>query len=140
VVAWRPVELRPTLKNAWWAAPCLVLPALLAIPALAGRALLFRDLLHFNLPQQVFAAAARAAGRLPLWDPGRYGGAPFFAEPGTGFFYPPNLIFQLLPPAQAATWFVLFHLPLAAAGAYLLARRLSCEPPAAALAAAGYCA
>lgn len=128
------------MRGAWWAAPCLLLPAVLAVPAATGKVLLFRDLLHFIAPQQAYAAAARAAGRLPLWDPGRYGGAPFFAEPGSGFFYPPNLIFNLLPPAEAATWFVLLHLPIAAAGAYLLARRLSCEPPAAALAASGYAA
>src|SRR5712691_8536199 len=132
--------MRATLKSAWWAAPCVVLPALLAIPALMGQALLFRDVLHFNLPQQMFAAAARAAGRLPLWDPGRYGGAPFFAEPGTGVLYPPNFLFHLLAPAAAATWFVLLHLPVAGGGAYLLARRLGLVPQAAALAGCGYAA
>lgn len=126
------------MKRAWWIAPCLALPALLLLPALFGQVLLFRDILHFTLPQQAFAAAARAAGHLPLWDPGRYGGAPFFAEPGTGVLYPPNLLFHLLSPAQAATWFVLLHLPLAGAGAYLLARRLSLSPPAASLAGCGY--
>src|SRR5438477_3726360 len=132
--------MRVTLKSAWWAAPCLALPALLAGPALLGRALLFRDVLHFNLPQQIFAAGARAAGRLPLWDPGRYGGAPFFAEPGTGVLYPPNFLFHLLSPVAAGTWFVLLHLPVAGGGAYLLARRLGLEKPASALAGCGYCA
>lgn len=129
---------RRAVKSAWWTVPCIALPALLAAPAFGGRVLLFRDILHFILPQQAFAAAARAAGHLPLWDPGRYGGAPFFAEPGTGVLYPPNLLFHFLSPARAATWFVLLHLPVAGAGAYLLARRLSLSAPAAALAGCGY--
>jgi hypothetical protein len=126
------------VKSAWWTAPCIALPALLAAPAFGGRVLLFRDILHFILPQQAFAAAARAGGHLPLWDPGRYGGAPFFAEPGTGVLYPPNFLFHFLSPAHAATWFVLLHLPVAGAGAYLMARRLSLSAPAAALAGCGF--
>jgi len=114
-------------------------PAALSLPAARGLLLLFRDILHFNLPQQVFAAAARAQWRLPLWDPGRYGGAPFFAEPGTGVLYPANLLFHLLDPPRAATCFVLVHLPLAAAGMWLLARRLGLGETAAALAATGFC-
>ena len=129
---------RRAVKSAWWTAPCIALPALLAAPAFGGRVLLFRDILHFILPQQAFAAAARAVGHLPLWDPGRYGGAPFFAEPGTGVLYPPNFLFHFLSPAHAATWFVLLHLPVAGAGAYLIARRLSLPAPAAALAGCGY--
>src|SRR5258708_37681121 len=102
---------RRAVKSAWWAAPCIALPALLAAPAFGGRVLLFRDILHFILPQQAFAAAARAAGHLPLWDPGRYGGAAVFAEPGAGGVYPPHLLFPFLSPARAAAWFLPLHPP-----------------------------
>ncbi len=121
-----------------WLVPLCALPLLLSLPFLSGQVLLFRDLLHFNLPEQVFAARALRALHLPLWDPGRYGGAPFFAEPGTGVLYPLNVVFQLGAPFGAATLFVLLHLPLAAAGTLLLARQLGLSRGASALAAVGF--
>jgi len=134
--------MRATLKSAWWAAPCVVLPALLAIPALMGQALLFRDVLHFNLPQQMFAATARAAGRLPLWDPGRYGGAPFFAGRGPGSLSA-ELSFHLLRvPRPSRATLVRAPAPcrVAGGGAYLLGGGwASCRRPPA-LAGCGYAA
>lgn len=123
-----------------WVVPVVLLPAVLALPFLRGQVLLFRDILHFSLPQQAFAARALAQGRLPLWNPLVYGGAPFFAEPGAGVLYPPNWLFLALPPAQAATGFVLVHLPIAAWGMRLLARACGLSPGAAALAATSYVA
>ena len=128
----------PRQRDLLWLLPVLALPLLLSLPFLAGQLLLFRDVLHFNVPEQVFAARALRSLHLPLWDPGRYGGAPFFAEPGTGVLYPANLLFQLGDPWRAATLFVLLHLPLAAAGTLLLARELGLSRGAAALAAVGF--
>jgi hypothetical protein len=127
-------------RAAWWTFPVALVPAALAAPVLFGRILLYRDILHFFVPQQVHAAQARAAWHLPLWDPSRYGGAPFLAEIQNGFFYPPNFVFHLFNPFIAATVFVLLHLPLAGAGAYLLARSLGTQPRAAALAGTGFAA
>jgi hypothetical protein len=127
-------------KRPLWVLPVLGVPALLALPLLRGEVLLYRDILHFSLPQQVFAAAALAQGRLPVWTPLVYGGAPFFAEPGTGVLYPPNWLFLLLDPALAATAFVLLHLPVAALGMLLLARACGLSRGAGALAATSYVA
>src|SRR5690349_5643388 len=89
-----------------WALPAVVLPLLLGLPfLLLHQVLLYRDLLHFVVPQQAYAASALAHGRLPLWNPLQFGGAPFLAEPGSGVFYPPNLLFHLLDPPRAATAF-----------------------------------
>ena len=123
-----------------WLLPAAALPAFFALPFLRGKVLLFRDLLHFSLPQQVFAAGALSHGRLPLWTPLVYGGAPFFAEPGTGVLYPPNWLFLLLEPGRAATAFVLLHLPVAALGMLVLARVCRLSRGAAALAATSYVA
>jgi hypothetical protein len=123
-----------------WMVPVAILPALLALPFLLGKVLLFRDILHFVLPEQVFAARALAQGRLPLWNPLVYGGAPYFAEPGTGVLYPPNWVFLVLEPGRAATAFVLLHLPIAALGMLLLARAVRLSPGAMALAATSYVA
>ena len=86
-----------------WALPIVALPLALSLPFFAGATLLFRDILHFVAPQQAFAAQALAHGRLPLWNPLLFGGVPFLAEPGSGVFYPPNLVFLALVPHRAAT-------------------------------------
>lgn len=121
-----------------WLLPVVVAPLLLALPFLAGRVFLFRDLLEFTVPLGTRLADAFRHWHLPQWDPLLDGGKPLLAEPGTGVLYPPSLVFLLLPPARAATAFVLLHLPLAGAGAFALARTLGLSPLAAALAGVGY--
>jgi|GEM_PF-1635290 len=123
-----------------WLLPLCVLPLLLSLPFFSGQLLLFRDILHFSVPQQLFGARALHHLHLPLWDPGRYGGAPYLAEPGTGVFYPPNWLFALGlgDPFRFATLFVLVHLPVAAAGTLLLARTLGLSRGASALSAVGF--
>ena len=49
------------------------------------------DLVSFLFPTYRFAAGELAAGRLPLWNPALYGGAPFVGDIQAGFLYPPNL-------------------------------------------------
>src|SRR5512133_2869929 len=118
--------------------PVLLLPLLFALPFFAGDVLLFRDLVHFMIPQQIFNAAELARGHLPEWTPLMFGGVPHLAEPGTGVFYPPNWVYFLLSPERAETLFVLLHLPVAAAGAYRLARDREATPTVAAATAVIY--
>ena len=75
---------------------------------------------------------------MPEWNPFVYGGTPFLAKPGTGVFYPPSWLFLIFDPWRAVTAFVLFHLPIAAAGTLLLAKRLGMNRSAAVLAATAY--
>jgi len=86
--------------------PVVLLPLLYALPFFAGEVLLFRDLTHFMIPQQIFNAAELAKGRLPEWTSLVFGGVPHLAEPGVGVFYPPNLVYHLLAPERAETLFV----------------------------------
>ncbi len=121
-----------------WLVPVVGLPLLLALPFLAGKSILFRDLSLF-VPQGTWLARALSAGKLPEWDPLRFGGIPFLADPGTGVFYPPSaLAYFAFRTFRAETAFVLAHLPLAAAGAFLLGRRIGLGRLAAAFASVAY--
>jgi hypothetical protein len=59
-------------------------------------------------------------GRLPLWNPHTFGGAPFLANPQAQVFYPGSLLFLWLPRAPIIE--LVFHLLLAGTGIYALAR------------------
>ena len=87
-----------------------------------GRALVDYDAFVYFYPQRVFLARSLLAGRIPLWDPYLFGGAPFLANPQTAVLYPPSWLF-VLGPVQAvyATQLVL-HAFLASFFTYLLAR------------------
>ena len=83
------------------------------------------DLVSFLWPTYSYAAQALHAGRLPLWNPALYSGAPLAADNQSGLFYPINLVvFSLWPalPYAALEWLVVLHVWLAGAGMYLLLR------------------
>ena len=77
-----------------------------------------------------FAVRELADGRLPLWNPYAYGGAPFWADIQSAVAYPPNLALYLTAaavwgrlPLLALELLVLLHLGLSAALTYGFARR-----------------
>jgi len=83
-------------------------------------------------PLQLFAARELAAGRLPAWDPYINAGQPGIADIQTGFFYPlnllPNLLFALLGlpfDDSLLTWQVIVHFSLASLFTYLLLRHFA---------------
>ncbi len=85
------------------------------------------DLVSFLFPTYRFAAGELAQGRLPLWNPTLYGGAPFFADVQAGYLYLPNLILFLVKPDfpyVALQWLAVLHLWWAALGMYVLLRTL----------------
>ena len=95
------------------------------------------DLVSFLFPIYRFAARALSEGRLPLWNPHLYGGAPFIGDIQAGFLYPPNLLLFLLNPSFDYRWMQLLsigHLWWAGFGVYVLVRTLGCSRPAALLA------
>ena len=90
------------------------------------------DLVSFLFPTYRFAAGELSAGRLPLWNPALYAGAPFLGDIQSGFFYLPHtLLFLLWPqfPYRALQWSTVLHLYWAALGAYVLIRSLRPERP-----------
>ncbi|MFN2108223.1 MAG: hypothetical protein ACK2UI_01055 [Anaerolineae bacterium] len=96
----------------------------------AGWVLAGGDLQTYFFPYWTAAARAFQAGRLPLWNPDLFAGAPLLANSQVGVFYPLNWLLWLFSGstlagmARTLHWSVLLHLGLAALNAALLARRL----------------
>ena len=79
------------------------------------------------------------SGQLPEWNPSAFGGAPFAADPLSGWTYvPAMLLFALLPPDSAIAAFIFCHMLLAGASLYALGRVLGLRTPAALIAAGAY--
>ena len=91
------------------------------------------DLVSFLWPMYRFAARSLRAGVVPLWNPHLYAGAPFLADNQSGVFYPINLlVFAVFgePSYAVMEGLVMFHLLLAGAGAFVLARGTGLGRPA----------
>ena len=84
-------------------------------------------------PWRLFAAQSLRSGILPLWNPYQFCGTPFVANSQSAVFYPPNLLFALLPTMRAFAVSAAFHLTLCGWFTYLLLRRLNCGEGAALL-------
>jgi hypothetical protein len=82
------------------------------------------DTLLYFYPYWQAASDALRSGRIPLWNPDLFMGAPFLANSQVGLFYPLNWPFWWLFQAPAAVKAsIILHLFIAALGAYLAARR-----------------
>ena len=110
-------------KRGWgrWLAALLVPVALL--PDLAAglplRTYYFRDFTATFYPLRLFAAREIREGRFPVWNPFIFEGS--FQTPA---LYPPDLLHALWPDPVFVSWLLTLHLPLAALGAWWLAREL----------------
>ena len=83
-------------------------------------------------PLQLFAARELAAGRLPAWDPYLNAGQPGLADIQTGFFYPLNLLSNLILALSGVSFSlgvltaqVILDFALASLFTYLFVRRLA---------------
>jgi Bacterial membrane protein YfhO len=116
--------------------PLLLVPvAFLSDPgaALPLRSYYFRDFATAFYPLRVLQSRELAAGRLPTWNPFVFEGT--FLAPE---LYPPDLLIALWPGPAFVSWLLTLHLPLAALGAYWLARQLSASRAGAFVAGAVY--
>jgi hypothetical protein len=104
-----------------------------------GRALVDYDAFVYFFPQRVYLARALLEGRIPLWDPDLFLGAPFLANPQTAVLYPPSWLFVLGPVQAIYSVQLVLHGFLAALFTYLLARRaFDAHPLAAAIGGLAY--
>jgi hypothetical protein len=87
-----------------------------------GRVLVDYDAFVYFYPQRVFLVRSLLAGRIPLWDPDLFLGAPFLANPQTAVLYPPSWLFLIGPVETVYTVQLVVHAFLAAFFTYLLAR------------------
>jgi hypothetical protein len=85
------------------------------------------DLYNAHVPMMRYGFESLRAGRLPLWNPHQFCGEPFLAVYYPGIFYPLNLVYLLLPVEWATELSILFHMLLAGAGMWWLARRLGID-------------
>lgn len=130
------------LAQLWRLAPALLPVALTALffnrMAFTNLILARGDTFLYFYPYWAAAADALRAGRVPLWNPDIFMGAPFLANSQAGLFYPLNWPMWLLwrtPYAVSAA--ILLHVTIAGWGTYLAARRtLGLERTAALFAAA----
>jgi hypothetical protein len=94
------------------------------------------DIFDYFYPYRDFAMQAVREGRVALWNPYLFMGAPFMANSQSGFFYPLNLLMSWLDVTRAINWTIVLHIFIAASGVYLFARSVVRSSIAAALLAA----
>ncbi len=118
------------------AGPLLVAGSVLfALRAFAFHGLLTNqhpDVLAFWLPRFGFLGRSLAAGHVPLWNPSELAGAPFAADPQSGWLYLPAMaLFALLPPAAAARALIVWNPLLGGLGLYAFLRGEGLSRPSA---------
>ncbi|MEP7356260.1 MAG: YfhO family protein [Anaerolineales bacterium] len=91
------------------------------------------DTLLYFYPYWTYRAQALLAGRLPLWQPILFMGAPFLANSQAGVLYPFNWPLALFDAPTAVKLSTVFHVMLAAGGAYAFGRRGLRQSPLGAL-------
>jgi len=64
-------------------------------------------------PWRLFAVSSLKHGVIPLWNPYAFAGTPFVANLQSAVFYPPNLLFLVMPVALGFTYTAALHLILA---------------------------
>lgn len=117
----------------------LLLPLLLLWRwVLQGEVLFWGTLLLQFWPWHELTKTIILSSEWPLWNPYLGNGAPLLANLQTGFFYPPNLLYFVLPVEHALTVSVAFHLMLAGVLMVLFTRQLGLQPFAATISGLTY--
>src|SRR5215211_3385537 len=92
---------------------------------LAGGTLIGQDAATQFYPWYSYLGRQLRSFEIPGWNPYQFSGAPFAADPQSGWMYlPAMLLFTVLPLSLAVPAFLWLHLMLAESGMYLLARLL----------------
>ncbi len=134
----------PRSPTAWLTAPRFA--ALLALLVVASfpdvviglRTFAAGDFGRFGHPIAHFHREAFWRGEVPLWNPLNDFGLPFLAQWNTLTLYPGSLFYLLLPLSWSLGVFCLLHLWAGGVGMFLLTRRWTANPLAAAFAGIAY--
>lgn len=86
-----------------------------------------RDLYAFFYPRRLFAAEAIRNGILPLWNPHLASGVPFLANLQSSLFYPPSVLYYVLPFHIGFKYFIVLHYYLGGLFMFLLMKHLRYE-------------
>ncbi|MPZ15693.1 MAG: hypothetical protein GEU73_14940 [Chloroflexi bacterium] len=104
-----------------------------------GETLVGLDSLTQFYPWYAFLGESLRAGHVPGWNPHQFAGAPFAADPLSGWTYlPAMLLFTILPVPVAAASYQFAHPLLASVFTFLLARALGLSASGALFAAIAY--
>ena len=110
-----------------------------AAPLIWRGTMIGQDTSTFFYPWFSYLGEHLRAGDLPLWSPHQFSGAPFLADPQSGWMYLPAMVlFSILPLSLAAKGYILFHLLLGGVSTYVLGRVLRMSVPGALVAAVAY--
>jgi hypothetical protein len=90
--------------------------------ALTNRVLAGLDVFAYFYPYRDIASEALRAGRLPLWNPYLFMGAPLLANSQVAALYPLHWPLLWLSTPKQIAWTIVLHVWLASAGTYLFAR------------------
>ncbi len=112
----------------------LIIAALFPTVLFGSETFFFRDYGLFGYPLAQYHRDAFWRGELPLWNPYNNCGLPFLAQWNTMVLYPGSAIYLLFPMPWSLGIFCLFHLWLAGAGMFALAKTYSHSRMAAAAA------
>jgi hypothetical protein len=105
----------------------------------AGGIVVGKDAVTQYYPWFSYLGERLRSGDVPAWNPYQFSGAPFAADPLSGWTYLPAMIlFTILPVSPAAGSYLFVHLLLAGLFAYALARVLRMNAAGALLAAVAY--
>jgi hypothetical protein len=81
------------------------------------------DVLAYWLPTHCYLGNSLAAGDIPTWNPHVMGGAPFAADPQSGWMYLPAMVlYTVLPCSVALPWFITLQPIIAGLGGYAFLR------------------
>jgi hypothetical protein len=94
-----------------------------------------RDVTFQIQPWQLFARRELRSGRLPLWNPHQFSGAPFWSNGQSAPLFPLHLLFAALPLQLGFVLLPWLRLLIAGCGAWVLGRELGLSRPAALLTA-----
>ncbi|MDP9485068.1 MAG: YfhO family protein [Actinomycetota bacterium] len=118
----------------------LVVFSLVAVwDLVSGGVVVSKDPITQYYPWYSYLGERLRSGDIPAWNPHQFAGAPFAADPLSGWTYLPAMIlFTILPLSAAAATYVFTHLFLAGLFTYALARTLRVNVAGALLAAVAY--
>ena len=135
-------------RNGYWTTVRRELPGVTAVAAVALIALVYltaggiltgQDAAAQFYPWYGYLGEQLRLGQIPEWNPSQFAGAPFAADPQSGWMYlPAMLLFTFLPRLAAIVAFLAFHLLLAGIGTWALARLVGIGRLGSAFAAIAY--
>lgn len=112
-----------------------LLPAIWWYPLLLGQLPNFMDTITHGYPLRMAVARQIRDATLPLWMPNIFSGTPLAANPQLATWYPPHLLFYLMPGPLVYGVLCILHYIWGGSGAYFFVRRITDSLPAAVFAA-----